>query len=368
MCLFFKKNFRFAMKKIIFFEFKDSQNNLRFIASNGDEFIKSFINFDNEQWLGERLERGDFERWLKDVGEIELYNLILDVKNNNKLQTTKQKIKRIRHKFRLIQYFQPTEINQVIEIYLKEYETLRQEILFYMQNRTQIIFLGLTGIFAIAGLALTPLTDFFTTEEIKIDSYSFDIPNIITRAIDGNTINNQAIIPTIIILAIIVPIASLYVIYRISDSTKQIYLISKYIKSHIEKEINLLINHKLINQTVYSKINRIKPNFLYWETWITKNRNDLGFEDKKIIGVIKFLFLFIIFLSLLGSFILLSWDFASAHQQLNFEKENYQLVYWGFAIWTIIIFCLSVWFFGFKSLVKQRIYICLILVVIAVIF
>ena len=52
------------------------------IANLGAEFIKILINFDDKNWLLERLIAEDFDAWLQDIGEIELYNLIVEVKNS----------------------------------------------------------------------------------------------------------------------------------------------------------------------------------------------------------------------------------------------------------------------------------------------
>lgn len=146
-----------------YIEFTDKSGKT-FIANSGEEFIKIFIHFDNN-FLKYGLETGAFQDWLQQIGEKDLFNLISDVKAHKK---PKYWIRTIRKRLRAIKYFQVIDIEKAIEIKLKEYEALRAEILFHMQNRTQIILLGLTGIFAIAGLALAPLTDFFTTENITL--------------------------------------------------------------------------------------------------------------------------------------------------------------------------------------------------------
>ena len=177
-----------------YFHYENENDTRESLSANSkEEFIKIFINFDDKNWLLTRLENRDFQKWLIDIGETELCNLIISIQNNSKILN---KISAIKNQFLLIQYLQSTDIERAVEIVLKEYETLRSEILFYMQNRTQIILLGLTAIFTIGGLAIYPLNDFFTTENIEIPG----VLNItLKRYIDGETINNKAIIPSIFI-------------------------------------------------------------------------------------------------------------------------------------------------------------------------
>ncbi len=103
-----------------YFEFKEN-NQTTFLANSGEEFIKIVINFDNNfgnnHWLLQRLMKGDVERWLQDIGEIELYNLILDIKNNiinNHKFSTEDKIKRFKNKLRARKYFQAIDIEKAI--------------------------------------------------------------------------------------------------------------------------------------------------------------------------------------------------------------------------------------------------------------
>ena len=386
-----------------------NENGTRFFAETGEDFMEIFINFDNDDWLFPRLKTGYFEAWLRHIGELELSNLILDVNNNNRI---KNKVKAIKNKFKSIKYFQTIDLEKIIEIKLKEYETLRAEILFHIQNRTQIILLGLTGIFAIATLALTPLTDFFTAEKItipinkivatrKIDDTGEEITiplpinnNIVltrkidgrsekitiqkksklvaTKAIDGKTINNKAIIPTVVILVVIIPIASLYIIIRLSVSTKTILEINKYIKNIIEGEISQLLKIKLENEIYYSKkiekkdtflniyqnrhltesdkqswqkymkgkrrnFQLTETNFLYWERYIDRNRDKL--RDRRIINIVKFLFGLLAILSWLGSCLLLSWDFTCSNSECSvLSLKTTEVAIWvAWSLWTVIL-------------------------------
>lgn len=216
------------------FNFKDSGEEL--IANSQEEFITIFININNQGWLLEQLQAGTFEAWLLEIEARQLCELMVYVKNNDDIED-EQKIDVIIEQFYKAQIYkaqitQHTEINIAIETILKEYEVLRTEILFFMQNRTQIILLGLATIFTIGGLAITPLADFFTTENIEIPGA---LSIVITRYIDGKTINNSAILPSVFIFGLIIPMISLYVINRISDLTKQIITINYYITNNIEK-------------------------------------------------------------------------------------------------------------------------------------
>ncbi|MGK7897827.1 MAG: hypothetical protein AB4372_30480 [Xenococcus sp. (in: cyanobacteria)] len=365
-------------------------NRTKFIATSGDEFIKIFINFENDNWLFPRLRSGYFESWLRHVGEIELSNLILDINNNN--ASAQDKKRAIKNKFRNIKYFQAINLEKIIELKLKEYETIRAEILFHMQNRIQIILVGLTGLFAIAAVALTPLTDFFTAKEIIIPLNSqitinaiIDNGNIeekittpinstktITRAIKGDTINNKAIIPSVIILAAIIPVASISIILRLADFTKSIYRINKYIVNGIETELSQLFKRKLETEIYYNQeINRnesflaiennnaltnenrnfwqgyintkntdfqlTETNFLYWERYIFQNRqNRQNNRDLRIIKIVKSLFWLIAFLSWLGSLRLISWDFDCSNSScpiFNFSTTDIIIwLIWG--VWT----------------------------------
>lgn len=120
-----------------------------------------------------------------------------------------------------------------------------------------------------------------------------------------------------VILAIFIPISSLYIIIRLLDSTKQIYVIAKYIRNNIEKEISNLLKMKLESDIYYSSrkirmnetfldINRYydsemkemrkfkredkaltETNFLYWERYTDQER-PIG--DYGIILIVIFLF------------------------------------------------------------------------------
>ena len=351
--------------------FEDCYGRL-FVAKSGKDFMQIFINFDNDAWLSKRLEEGYFEGWLESIAEFEILNIISDIKQKNPRNTTIW-VSEIRSKLKAKNYFQAISVEQFLEAKLKEYETLRAEILFHMQNRTQIMLLGLTGIFAIAGLALTPLTDFFTAENItlplknevvisiddgRVTGQKITLSRIeedkqkdyvnIRREIAGETINNKAIIPTVIILSIIIPVASLYIILRIVDSSKAIYRINEYIINGIERETSIFLKKKLENEIYYSKeikqdevffnmypantsgITNPSPwqmygqykegehqltetNFLSWERYMNYKRvkDPRDFSDQRIILIMISVFWSLVVLSLLGSLILLSYDFAS---------------------------------------------------------
>ncbi|MGK7932853.1 MAG: hypothetical protein AB4041_15680 [Microcystaceae cyanobacterium] len=239
------------------------------------------------------------------------------------------------------------QIDQTIEITLKEHETLRNEILQNMSNRSQLILLGLAAIFTVAGLALTPLTGLLTTETTLIEPsaniivmdntqdkkklYEINLSQSseetkeeelkITRKTTEGTIKT-AMIPVIIVLGWIIPLINTYIIYRVLNWTEQILTIGKYIKDNIEEKIDRLSRMKFRISSrlglLSGQYNDIISHNLYWERYLS-SRKKQEFRDYRGIILIIGLLITINITSFLAANILFISDYINDSTYNDFK-------------------------------------------------
>ena len=293
----------------------------------------------------QHLNSGYIEQWLDYIGERELANTVYKIRKDKGYFSEESKIKTLIY-FLGKSIYSPRksniiDANKSIDIVLKEYETLRNEILNLFQNRIQLVTLGLAAIFTLVGLGLAPLTDFLTTDKItfnhpvsitvqetkKTDNklkLNFDINQksgqklLIEKTIKENKIAGAAI-PSIIIFSWLIPLASIYIMYSYLNWTQQVVRISEYISHNIEKKIfqlNLNITKSRLRKKM-SETNKLVLTSLSWESYMKTSP-----RSKDISG---FIFIFLLFslitiLSVIGGTIILYFDFSQENQAKGFEK------------------------------------------------
>nr|MDJ0511358.1 hypothetical protein [Crocosphaera sp.] len=306
----------YSLEKFIYFCNLDPQKALQCLQ---DMWIEYWFYQNGESFLGQKVES------IRTDG---------DVAVNDKVPRLIEELSPFGHSKK---FFKLLNIDKAIEITLKEYETLRAEILQNQSELSQLILLGLAAIFTIASLGLAPLADFLTVENtiiemplqlekisdifkqkqafISIDNVNYKIDNEhekqqltvietppiklrevlekidsntnkktieetlveikeiinqeyidnglepnkfdietaevlirgksknpkyflkITRAIDGETIEKQGIVPSIVILNWLIPGLSLYLIYRSLFSIQKNKMIGIYIYYRVEKRL-----------------------------------------------------------------------------------------------------------------------------------
>lgn len=242
-------------------------------------------------------------------------------------------------------------INNAIEATLKEYETLRTEILQNQSELNQLILLGLAAIFTIASLGLAPLADFLTEEDItikipeeiyntrpnatKVSPNTFWFSNHeqktnaeeittnpnktekylkITRSTNGDTIEKRGIVPNIVIFNWLIPGLSLYLIYRSLFSIQKNKMTGIYLYYRVERRLIKLTEDKdksLPNMTFNQKS---KLTNMAWENYV---RQDPNYLEPLNITLIFVLFSVISLLSFVGGFILFAWDFGDPNFKLD---------------------------------------------------
>ena len=295
--------------------------------------------------VSEYLEDGYIEQWLDQIGETDLANIAYQIRTSPTRLQIKSKINTLTFYLNKHIYLQRAlnivDVNKSIDIILKEYEMLRNEILNLFQNRIQIITLGLAAIFTLVGLGLAPLTDFLTTDKItfnypvsitvketqKIENkvkFNFDINQksgqklLIEKTIKENKIAGAAI-PSIIIFSWLIPLASIYIMYSYLNWTQQIAIISEYISHNIEKklfQLNLNLPESRLRKKI-SKRNKLMATPLSWESYMK--------IDPRSKDVAGFIFMFLLFslitiLSIIGGTIILYFDFSQENQAKGFEQ------------------------------------------------
>ena len=121
----------------------------------------------------QHLNNGYIEQWLDYIGETDLANIAYQIRTNqiillnrNKIQTLSDYLDKHITFQKILDFL---DKNKSIDIILKEYEMLRNEIINFFQNRIQLITLGLAAIFTLVGLGLAPLTNFLTTDKITFN-------------------------------------------------------------------------------------------------------------------------------------------------------------------------------------------------------
>ena len=109
------------------------------------------------------------------IGENELSDLVNQTRHDpefmnkqNNWQQVDFMCERLSNKLNNRKFLELLDIDKAIEITLKEYETLRSEILQNASEISQLILLGLAAIFTIASIGLAPLSDFLTEEDTTI--------------------------------------------------------------------------------------------------------------------------------------------------------------------------------------------------------
>ena len=119
--------------------------------------------------------KGSIETWLFKIGENELSDLVNQTRHDpefmnkqNNWQQVDFMCERLSNKLNNRKFLELLDIDKAIEITLKEYETLRSEILQNASEISQLILLGLAAIFTIASIGLAPLSDFLTEEDTTI--------------------------------------------------------------------------------------------------------------------------------------------------------------------------------------------------------
>ena len=322
-----------------------SQKILNFLDENKSIYRLYKLCKENPLVASEYLEDGYIEQWLDHIGERDLADIAYQIRTSAIRLRGKSKINTLIFYLNKHIYFQRSlniiDINQSIDIILKEYEMLRNEILNLFQNRIQIITLGLAAIFTLVGLGLAPLTDFLTTDKITFNhpvsitvketqktenklQLNFDINQkngqklLIEKTIKETKIAGAAI-PSIIIFSWLIPLASIYIMYSYLNWTQQIAIISEYISHNIEKKLfQLNINHRESRlRKKISKRNKLLTTPLSWESYMK--------IDPRSKDVPGFIFIFLLFslitiLSVIGGTIILYFDFSQENQAKGFEK------------------------------------------------
>ncbi len=256
-------------------------------------------------------------------------------------------------------------IDKAIETTLKEYETLRNEILQNQSELNQLILLGLAAIFTIASLGLAPLADFLTEEDItiKIPQEIYDTtlnaPNSgsdqlwffnheqqtkdkiekylkITRSTNGDTIEKRGIVPNIVIFNWLIPGLSFYLIYRSLFSIQKNKMTGIYIYYRVERRLIELTKHEEQYSSNMTFNQKSKLTNMAWENYV---RQDPNYLEPLDITLILFLFSVISLLSFVGGSILFLWDFSDPHFNLItleiFPKKEETVL--GFLISLIVL-------------------------------
>lgn len=250
--------------------------------------------------------QGNLERWLDKIGEIELYKIVKKFRRSPEKYQLYILIDKFKAHLKTRKLFELLDIDKAIEITLKEYETLRAEILQNLSEITQRIFLGLAAIFTIASLALAPLSDFLGNQEfiivnglkkINLEDTKVKISEIDaafgTISIEGklNTqnksqffktikenssqANKSSIIPSIFMFVVLIPFLSLYLVYRSLFVIEKAAMIGKYIYFRIERKLVDLT--KLKSKKMQIDIESINNKYLYLDIY----KEDQGYKIKK---------------------------------------------------------------------------------------
>ncbi|WP_013323728.1 hypothetical protein [Gloeothece verrucosa] len=358
-----KKPFRFSNGKV---------------AYSAERLIALCDQKENTKFARRHLKKGDFERWLHYMGEIDLCELANSSKDNlEKFLEDSYKILNEKYYIKYLPAF-----DKAIEIMLKEYETLRNEILQAFQERLQLNLLGLAAIFTLAGLGLAPLPNLLTTEittvtepgylhsffshQFLYDSVNSSIGNTdlpskqpiqsqkqtqdntndqeklkIIRTTDSSTVP-RAIIPCVIIFNWLIPIVALYMSYKNIKLFSKTIAIGEYIKNIIECRIkNIYEIFNIHDNSKYNILKQIKIP-LTWERFVADNYNSTTssyIRDQEILYVLLLLLVGISAVSFLGGTFLMNLEYTE-QQYLNLPKFLYTFV--KIAIFFIILLLISI--------------------------
>ncbi|GBF80169.1 hypothetical protein [Aphanothece sacrum] len=174
------------------FHFKDDLS-----AYSVDRLIELCKDQKNNDTAFNHIRQGNIEKWLNYIGEVELCNIVnetrkkqFNILNKHKSQKVECVYKRLSEQLNNRKFIKSLDIDKAIEITLKEYETLWAEILQNIQERNQLIGLGLAAIFTVAGFGLAPLAGFFTVEEISVKT-PIEIQRIDDKVSDLKDQNNK---------------------------------------------------------------------------------------------------------------------------------------------------------------------------------
>ncbi|WP_107669506.1 hypothetical protein [Cyanothece sp. BG0011] len=338
------------------------------------------------------IDNGNLEQWLDSIGESKLSYVVYTVKKENyRISYVPNKLKNVYEalstELNNRKFFELLDIDQAIEITLKEYETLRAEILQNLSEITQRIFLGLAVIFTIASLALAPLSDFLgnqesiTVNDLNLNNDNLQDTKVIISDIDsafgtvsikGNLniqnkvnlfdeikkknsqANKSSIIPSIFMFVVLIPFLSLYLVYRSLFVIEKVTMIGQYIYFRIEKKLVNLTKLKIkihkdsINNRNYDldkdnemtldniKNSQIK-NYLTHLSWEHYVRISPSFIHPFDIFSILFLFTIIIVLSwCVVLFLLLTNDFS-------FWEDFCIIIFICICVAVELIFCVFCW-------------------------
>lgn len=301
--------------------------------------------------------QGTIEAWLYTIGENELSDLVNHIQHDPQFTekaNNDDKVDlicdRLSAQLNNRKFFELLDIDQAIEITLREYNTLRTEILQNVSEITQRLFLGLAAIFTISSLGLSPLSTFLNNQQ------------------------STSIMPSIIIFVVLIPSLSLYLIYRSLFVVEKTTIIGQYIYFRIEKKIvNLTKLKKLhkygdlekinkninFNSGIELKIDNIEDDklqdyftHLSWEHYVRGNSNFIdSFDLVSILGLLTM----IIFISWLGGSILFLLYVANITILDGFSlKEIFTLlvVIIPFILWLISLMFL--WIKGFRIRGKDQ--------------
>lgn len=399
----------------------DSDNNLYAYSVEGlielcrpQEVENNGNNEDDQRQIDkayERIRKRDIEKWLFDIGENELSDLvrkkrkelnIIEENDPEKKDRVNKVCQALSEKINNRKFFDLLDINRAIDTTLKEYEALRAEVLQNISDINQIILLGLAAIFTIASIGLAPLSDFLTAEdttiqmplnmenitetmpedviklfnEINVIKQGFnkelnfreftesvrgeiekkieEDPTLkkrlegeldlesakviivgtsneveyylkITRATNGQTIEERGIVPSIIIFNFLIPVLSLLLMSRSFLLTRKSKMIGEYIYNRVEQKlVNLSVlkkeylgiedKHITLPYENSNYFSTNSDNYKYhlthiaWENYIAARGP--GYSDPFSTDLIFYLFTLISFISFLGGTGLLMFDFG----------------------------------------------------------
>jgi hypothetical protein len=353
------------------------------LAYSLEELLDLCLDPENREVAQEHLNRGNFDRWLKDCG----YQEFVIFARRNRYRSIERFCSDIKNELkRQMQIY--LELDKSIEITLKEYDTLREEIILRLQARYQFVTLALAAIFTIAGFGIAPLTGLLTSEKttitlqpnheitvqeksdkpkISISNFNTEkcpedpenktkCPEILTiiRETEPSTVK-RAIIPSVIIFTWIIPMGALYTMYRSINIAVGTVAVGEYIAKIIEaklhkyyqeklKLLHVLGSHRQNNVIMRS---RYSP-YLYplaWESNMSENQKSSW--EVRGASLMFFFFSVIILFSLIGGSILINLDyknstlFSFSDQEKNIFVDKLGVYFLILILSLIFVFCIS---------------------------